>query len=78
MDVDVQVLRRDTNDADLIVPDSREGWVALLEHTLDAFFRTGKGFSFSTVCIRPAGTPIKGFGGVASGPDGLCEVIFFV
>jgi hypothetical protein len=36
-----------TNDADFIVPDSREGWVRLLEKTLDAFFVSGKGFSGS-------------------------------
>ena len=32
-------------DTDFIVPDSREGWVKLLEQTLDAYFVTGKGFT---------------------------------
>jgi len=57
-----------TNDADFIVPDSREGWVRLLEKTLDAFFVSGKGFSYSTILVRGAGTAIRGFGGTASGP----------
>ena len=69
----VKVTRLDTNDADFIVPDSREGWVELLNRTLEAFFETGKSFSYSTICVRGKGTPIKGFGGVASGPEDLCS-----
>ena len=68
------VVRKDTKDADFIVPDSREGWVELLRRTLDALY-SGKSFSYSTICIRPHGTPIKGFGGVASGPEALCTGI---
>ena len=71
----VRITRKDTNDADFIVPDSREGWVQLLERTLEAHFVTGKGFSFSTVCVRPAGKLIKGFGGTASGPEPLAKGI---
>lgn len=67
----VKVTRQDTNDADFIVPDSREGWVALLERTLTAYFITGQSFSYSLKCIRNAGVPIKGFGGVSSGPEPL-------
>jgi adenosylcobalamin-dependent ribonucleoside-triphosphate reductase len=67
-----KVVRMDTQDADFIVPDTREGWVELLEKTLTTHFITGKGFSFSTICVRGKGTPIKGFGGVASGPEELC------
>jgi ribonucleoside-triphosphate reductase (thioredoxin) len=66
------IVRKDANDADFIVPDSREGWVKLLEQVLTAHFFTGKGFSFSTVCVRGKGAPIKGFGGTASGPEELC------
>lgn len=67
--------RLDTADADFIVPDSREGWVALLGKTLKAAFlahRSGKQtFSYSTKLIRSKGAPIKGFGGTASGPEDL-------
>ena len=66
-----KVVRKDTKDADFIVPDSREGWVRLLELTLRAFFE-GKSFTYSTVCVRSKGAPIKGFGGTASGPEDLC------
>ena len=57
--------------ADFIVPDSREGWTELLKRVLEASFVTGKGFSYDTSLVRPAGTPIKGFGGTASGPGDL-------
>lgn len=57
--------------ADFIVPDSREGWTELLKRVLEASFVTGKGFSYDTSLVRPAGTPIKGFGGTASGPKDL-------
>lgn len=67
--------RVDTSDADFIVPDSREGWVALLGKTLKAAFlahKSGKQtFTYSTKLIRSKGAPIKGFGGTASGPEDL-------
>lgn len=68
----IKIIRKDTGDADFIVPDSREGWVELLRRVLEAHFITGEGFTYSTICIRGAGTLIKGFGGVASGPESLC------
>lgn len=68
----VKIVRKDTKDADFIVPDSREGWVELLRKVLEAHYVTGKGFTYSTVCIRGKGEPIKGFGGLASGPGELC------
>lgn len=72
LDEDVGIVRKDTNDADFIVPDSREGWVALLERTLNAHFYTGKSFTYSTICVRGKGALIKSFGGTASGPEELC------
>lgn len=67
----VDVTRCDVNDADFIVPDSREGWVELLKRTLEASFFTGESFTFATHLIRSKGSPIKGFGGTASGPEDL-------
>ena len=48
----VRIVRKDTNDADFIVPDSREGWVKLLRKTLESHFITGEGFTYSTICVR--------------------------
>lgn len=71
-----------TKDADFIVSDSREGWVRLLEEVLNAYFKTGKSFTYSTILVRGKGEPIKGFGGVASGPlelvkgiDQICAIL---
>lgn len=70
-------VRMDNAGADFIVPDTRQGWVMLLERTLEAAFARKKpsNFTFSTQLIRGQGTPIKGFGGTASGPEILCEGI---
>lgn len=68
----LKIERKDEPDADFIVPDSREGWVKLLAKVLKAHFYSGEGFTYSTICIRSKGAPIKSFGGVASGPEELC------
>lgn len=72
---EVNVIRNDTKDADFIVPDSREGWVKLLGKVLKAHFYSGKSFSYSCTLLRSKGAPIKNFGGLASGPDVLCDGI---
>ena len=68
--------RVDHGGADFIIPDSREGWVKFLGKTLKAAFLSDKvekgTFTYSTQVVRGKGTPIKGFGGVSSGPEDLC------
>lgn len=60
-----------------IVPDTREGWVESLERLLFSYFAHHFGFSnareihFVYDQIRPEGLPIKGFGGISSGPEPL-------
>lgn len=70
-----KISRLDTKDADFIVPDSREGWVALIAKTLKAFFYSGKDFTYSCILLRSKGAPIKTFGGISSGPEVLCNSI---
>jgi ribonucleoside-triphosphate reductase len=53
------------------IPDSREGWVESLKVLLDSYFRGTAPVQFDYSLVRPAGQPIKGFGGVASGPTSL-------
>jgi len=72
---DVVIINKDTHDADFIVPDSREGWNELTRRILESYFVTGSSFSYSTVCIRPAGEPIRGFGGSSSGPKPLIAFV---
>jgi ribonucleoside-triphosphate reductase len=60
---------------DFDIPDSREGWVDALRVMLDAYF-LGKqipNYDFSN--IRIAGEPIRGFGGIASGPVPLKQML---
>jgi ribonucleotide reductase alpha subunit len=71
----VSITHKNTKDADFIVPDSREGWIRLLEKVLEAFFVKGTSFNYSTILIRGAGEKISGFGGVASGPQILLDGI---
>ncbi len=70
---EVQITRRDERDVQFIVPDNREGWVELLRRVLLSYFVTGTSWDYSTICIRGRGTPIKSFGGTASGPEDLCK-----
>lgn len=54
-----------------LVEDSREGWVESVRQLLRAHFSGGLRPSFDYSAIRPRGAPIRGFGGVASGPEVL-------
>jgi len=62
-----------TNDADVIVPDSREGWKRLVHSVLKSYFYTGKSFTYSTILVREFGAPLNTFGGTASGPGALID-----
>ncbi|KDO21413.1 ribonucleoside-triphosphate reductase [Saprolegnia parasitica CBS 223.65] len=54
-----------------VVPDSREGWVASVRLLLESYFLKRPAPAFDYSLIRPAGAPIRGFGGVSSGPASL-------
>jgi len=56
------------------IPDTREGWVESLKLLLESYFHEQAPMEFDYSKIRPAGEPIKGFGGVSSGPEPLMEV----
>ena len=62
-------------DGKFIVPDTREGWVVAVMLALAAFFR-GHGLpDYDLSLIRPENLPIKGFGGVSSGPQALRDLL---
>lgn len=71
----VVVTHERTNDADIIVPDSRQGWRRLLHSVLKSYFETGKSFTYSTILVREFGARLKTFGGTASGPGALIDGI---
>ncbi|MFX1313236.1 MAG: ribonucleoside-triphosphate reductase, adenosylcobalamin-dependent [Promethearchaeota archaeon] len=57
------------------IPDSREGWVEALRLILEAYFLGKQVPHFDFSEIRPAGEPIRGFGGIASGPEPLKNML---
>jgi len=54
----------------LIVEDSKEGWSYAYQDLVDCLYK-GRCPSWDLSKIRPAGAPLKTFGGRASGPDPL-------
>ncbi len=70
----VKGINRDRNEEIFMIPDTREGWVESLKLLLESYFHGTAHVEFDYNQIRPAGVPIKGFGGVSSGPEPLKEV----
>jgi len=59
----------------VIIEDSREGWVDALRLLLDASAAGIPALTFDANDVRPAGAPIIGFGGTASGPGPLLDML---
>ena len=58
-----------------VIPDTREGWVESLSALLNAYLKPDtKAPLFDYKEIRPAGTPIKTFGGTAAGHEPLLRL----
>jgi adenosylcobalamin-dependent ribonucleoside-triphosphate reductase len=57
------------------IPDTREGWVESTRMVINGYLRPQQALPyFNYAGIRPEGSPIKGFGGVASGPEPLIKL----
>ena len=57
------------------IPDTREGWVESVRWLLNSYLIRGRRpIQFDYRLIRPAGTPIKTFGGTAAGPEPLVRL----
>lgn len=57
-----------------VIPDSRLGWCDSVAALIDCHFTGSPYPRFDYSQIRPFGEPIKGFGGIASGPGPLIEL----
>jgi ribonucleoside-triphosphate reductase len=58
-----------------VIPDTREGWVESTSELINAYLKPNSVVPFFDYsAIRPAGTPIKTFGGVAAGPGPLIKL----
>jgi hypothetical protein len=59
-------------DETFVIPDTREGWVESLSLIINAYLRPDqKNPVFDYSLVRPAGVPIKTFGGTAAGHEPL-------
>ena len=57
------------------IADSREGWVESIRLLINSFLKPNMdSVEFDYSQIRPAGLPIRGFGGIASGPAPLVKL----
>lgn len=71
----IEVCKPTANDDNtFVIPDTREGWVEATKQLIDSYFLGTKEIKFDYSQIRKEGLPIKGFGGVSSGPQPLIEV----
>lgn len=57
-----------------LIPDTREGWVESIVRLINSYLRNTPIPAFDYSAIRPAGEPIRGFGGTASGPAPLIKL----
>lgn len=56
-----------------VIPDTREGWTQSTGLVIDSYFG-GANYDFDYSQIRPAGTPIKTFGGISGGAKPLIDL----
>lgn len=58
-----------------VISDDREGWVTSVGALINSYLIEGsRPVTFDYSLIRPAGTPIRTFGGTAAGPDPLIKL----
>lgn len=66
-----------SSDSFIVVHDSKEGWAKALRQLI-ALLYSGEAAKWDVSNIRPAGAPLKTFGGRASGPAPLEDLFRFV
>lgn len=64
----------DEESEEYVVPDTREGWVESTRKLLNCYFEGNPPMDFDYSEIRPAGEPLKTFGGIAPGPQPLIDL----
>lgn len=72
----LQIVKPNKNKMTFKIPDNREGWVYALKLLINNYtFLYNYNYNFDYSLIRKAGEPIHGFGGTASGPAPLKEML---
>tara|TARA_R100001377_G_scaffold85053_1_gene70118 strand:+ start:39 stop:1673 length:1635 start_codon:yes stop_codon:yes gene_type:complete len=69
-----QIQKPEFTNENLVIDDSREGWVESVKILLNGFFFGDKVPRFDYSAIRPYGAIIRGFGGTSSGSGPLKEL----
>lgn len=64
-------------DTTIVVADSKIGWAKALKELIGMLY-TGQIAKWDVSKVRPAGTPLKVFGGRASGPEPLVDLFKFI
>lgn len=74
-DKDFQIHKPNKEKSIEVIEDSREGWVNSMTLLVNSYLKPDQNeVEFDYSLIRPAGTPIKTFGGTASGPGPLMKL----
>lgn len=69
----VKGIDKDADSTTFVIDDTREAWVESMKVLIESYFTKQPHVTFDYSQIRPEGLPIKGFGGVSSGPGPLRE-----
>lgn len=70
----IKGIDKNKNKQTYVIPDTREGWVESVRLLIESYFTSGNEWDFDYSEVRPAGEPIRGFGGISSGPAPLKEL----
>jgi hypothetical protein len=74
-DKDFSIYEPGSNVRQFVIPDTREGWVDSMGMLLESYLMPDKQtLDFDYSLVRPAGAPIKTFGGTAAGPEPLMKL----
>lgn len=71
------IIRKPDDDVETtyVIPDTREGWAESVRLLINSILRTdGRKVNFDYSLVRPAGEPIRGFGGTSSGAGPLIKL----
>lgn len=74
-DKDFYIHQSNGEEVTYVIPDTREGWVESVSLLLNSYLKENQPrYLFDYSLIRPSGTPIKTFGGVAAGHEPLLKL----
>jgi len=73
-EITIKGINKDRTPETYQIPDTREGWVESVGKLIDAYFGGHSDVVMDYSLVRGPGEPIRGFGGVSSGPEPLQDL----